>query len=165
MWVAYGLIVLAVIFFFLGLAGCPFPLGDGIKRSREKQDDAVLMNDDQVATSNPAPPRSELREALSANGVPEPAHFNWSQHLFALKLAERREAVTIKILQDATQRLKHSYCVRCGFPFTGPQNRATCKTSSACDKRLRTDLDQRLRAGSNVPFRVHPDWVPPPGSN
>jgi len=42
--VAYGLIALAVIFFFLGLAGCPFPLGDGFKQ-REKHLDSKFRYD------------------------------------------------------------------------------------------------------------------------
>jgi hypothetical protein len=43
MLVAYGFIALAVICFVLGVAGCPFPLGDGIKRQRRANDDGQFV--------------------------------------------------------------------------------------------------------------------------
>jgi hypothetical protein len=65
MLVGYGLVFLAVSFFFLGLAGCPFPLANGVKRKRQHGPGVVLPE----PSASPVPPRSELREALEANGV------------------------------------------------------------------------------------------------
>jgi len=149
MLVAYGLIALAVIFFFLGLAGCPFPLGDGIKRRSKKQDTALLHDDDQLVPSNSARPSSQLREALDMTSG----------------RAELGEALSLFDIGEPARPVKHSYCVKCGFPFVRPQPQATCKVDRPgenwCRKRAQTSVNERrqhMTRNANTMYRVHPEW-------
>ena len=97
----------------------------------------------------PSPPHSQLREALDAAAGPD-------------DLAEALDAADgFRSIQQhsAVTRNLHSYCVKCGFPFIRPQIKPACQEPKACDKRLGTPLDHRLRAGKNSPFKVHLDWA------
>jgi hypothetical protein len=165
--VAYGLIAFAVIFFFLGLAGCPFPLGDGIKRREKRHDRDFGLNHDLLAPSSFAQPRSEIREALDvATGTAElgEALSLFEPTVDARPLSGGPDRRSGERARRRHTQVKHSWCVKCGFPFVRPRSTATCDVDREnwCDKRAHTPVAERERRTilhPNTPYRVHPMWA------
>ena len=162
LYVAYALAGLAVIFFFLGTAGCRFPLAADTMRKRQRQQDTwAAPDDDRLAPSNsarpatqepamPHRPRSDLREALDLSPGPD----------------DLGAALRLFDIGDPARPTKHSWCVKCGFPFTRPQNKATCIVDRAgenwCKRRAHTAVAERQRhmaRNAATLYRVHPEWA------
>lgn len=145
---AYVLVTFAVIFFILGLVGCPFPLGDGIKPRRRHQKDAEAA----IPHGTASAARPFAVAGLSERPLPR---------------GQGRVQPDGVATLPARSPMKHRWCAKCGFPFQKPQSRATCEVDRPggiwCERRRRKPKAERLRLmieNPNTLYRVHPEWQP-----
>jgi hypothetical protein len=161
LYVAYALAGLAVTSFFCGVAGWRFPMAEGVKSRRHErigssawdcQDAQIVTAPDhgQFAPSNAARPVSQLREAID----------------LASGRGDVGEALSLFDIGEPSKLVKHSWCVKCGFPFIRPQNKAVCAVDrpgeNSCAKRARTPVPERRRQmaiNPNTLYRVHTEWL------
>lgn len=159
LYVVYFLAGVAAIFFFLGAAGYPFPPAGDTGRAHQREADAGPRS----TTRRPSQIPSHEQPLV----VPETPGEPRSTVDLSKDPADLAE-VAGAFDRPVSRSEKHLWCVKCGFPFTRPQNRATCEIDRPgdnwCKKRAFTPIAERRRRmalGANTLYRVHPDWAAP----
>jgi hypothetical protein len=144
-----GLMILGCLLYVVGQPGTRAPA------TGSAPSDAAATRGDTSAETVKRPNRP-VRPAAGAGASSSPA----------ADLRDLTEVPSLPEGREPARRAQHSWCIKCGFPFTRPQGKATCDVDRPgenwCKKRAATPIATRLERmaqKANTTYRVHPEWA------